>query len=45
MKRILKYAAAAPIVAALQLSPAQAQDAYIVGVSGAMTGPVRNNFV
>jgi len=44
MKRILKYATAVPIAAALQLSPAQAQDAYLVGVSGAMTGPVAGGY-
>ena len=39
-KHILKFAVCIPAAAALHLGAAQAQDAYVIGVSGAMTGPV-----
>jgi ABC-type branched-subunit amino acid transport system substrate-binding protein len=39
MNRFLKLALCVPAVA-LPLAAAQAQDAYLIGVSGAMTGPV-----
>jgi ABC-type branched-subunit amino acid transport system substrate-binding protein len=39
-KRFRSIATCFSVAAALQVAPAQAQDAYVVGVSGAMTGPV-----
>ncbi|MGH8667826.1 MAG: ABC transporter substrate-binding protein [Burkholderiales bacterium] len=39
MKKLL-----AMLAAALPLAAAQAQDAYVLGVSGAMTGPVASNY-
>lgn len=44
MKRIRNLALAVPIAAALFAAPALAQDAYVVGVSGAMTGPVAGGY-
>ncbi len=44
LKRVLQVIAWIPIAAALQVAPAQAQDAYLIGVSGAMTGPVAGGY-
>ncbi|MGB8433205.1 MAG: ABC transporter substrate-binding protein [Burkholderiales bacterium] len=44
MKRIRNLALAVPVAAALVAAPALAQDAYVVGVSGAMTGPVASGY-
>jgi branched-chain amino acid transport system substrate-binding protein len=44
MKRTRNLALAVPLVAALFAAPALAQDAYVVGVSGAMTGPVAGGY-
>jgi len=44
MKRMTKLALAVPIAAALSAAPALAQNAYVVGVSAAMTGPVAGGY-
>lgn len=44
MKRTMILALAVPFAAALFAAPALAQDAYVVGVSGAMTGPVAGGY-
>jgi branched-chain amino acid transport system substrate-binding protein len=44
MKRMRHLALAVPVAAALFAAPALAQDAYVVGVSGAMTGPVAGGY-
>ena len=44
MKRFLHFATCIPVAAALQVAPAAAQDAYVIGVSAAMTGPAAGGY-
>ncbi|MCL4801579.1 MAG: ABC transporter substrate-binding protein [Burkholderiales bacterium] len=43
-KQLTRIAACVAAAAALQAAPALAQDAYLIGVSGAMTGPVAGGY-
>jgi branched-chain amino acid transport system substrate-binding protein len=44
MDRNIKAALVAGLAAAFSAAPASAQDAYVLGVSAAMTGPVASNY-